>query len=112
MNWNEVIIWTAGLTTTARLTNSNVQTLLAGNTWARYHWLHFNFDNGTNDGMLFPMVVLASQFRGSANYGTFTFSDLFGYNVIPHGSGDNQFRFIWNGAGTKGLRRIMGVSIS
>ena len=112
VSWNEVIIWTAGLTTTARLTNSNVQTLLAGNTWAQYHWLHFNFDNGTNDGQLFPMVVLATQFRASQNYGTFTFSDLFGYNVIPHGSGDNQFRFIWNGAGTKGLRRIIGVSIS
>ena len=112
VSWNEVIIWTAGLTTTARLTNSNVQTLLAGNTWAQYHWLHFNFDNGTNDGMLFPMVVLATQFRASANYGTFVFSNLYGYNVIPHGSGDNQFRFIWNGAGTKGLRRIIGVSIS
>ena len=112
VSWNEVIIWTAGLTTTARLTNSNVQTLLAGNTWAQYLWLHFNFDNGTNDGMLFPMPVLSSQFRASAAYGTFVFSDLFGYNVIPHGTGDNQFRFIWNGAGTKGLRRIIGVSIS
>ena len=112
VTYNEVIIWVAGGTTTARLTNSNVQTLLAGNTWGQYQWLHFNFDNGTNDGMLFPMVVLASQFRASQNYGTFIFSDLFGYNVIPHGSGDNQFRFIWNGAGTKGLRRILGVSYS
>ena len=112
VSWNEVIIWTAGLTTTARLTNSNTQTLLAGNTWGQYHWLRFNFDNGTNDGQLFPMVVLASQFRASANYGTFQFSDLYGYNVQPTGSGDNQFRFIWNGAGTKGLRRIIGASIS
>ena len=110
-SWDERIIWTAGLTTTARLTSSDVQTLLAGNTWGQFRWLHFNFDNGTNDGMLFPMPVLATQFRASAAYGTFTFSDLYGYNVIPHGTTDNQFRFIWNGAGTKGLRRIMGVSI-
>ena len=101
-DWVETIIWTAGLTTTARLVNNSVQTLLAGHTFGQYDYLQFNFDNGSNDGMLFPMTVLASQFRASANYGTFTFSDQYGYNVQPHGSGDNQFRFIWNGGGTKG----------
>ena len=60
--------------------------------------------------LLFPMTVLASQFRASASlWKHFTFSDQYGYNVQPHGSGDNQFRFIWNGGGTKGLRRILGV---
>ena len=111
-DWIETIIWTAGLTTTARLTNNSVQTLLAGHSFGQYDFLQFNFDNGNSDGQLFPMTVLSSQFRASANYGTFMFSDMYGYNVQPHGSGDNQFRFIWNGGGTKGLRRILGVSIA
>ena len=32
-DWTETIIWTAGLTTTARLTNNSVQTLLSGHTF-------------------------------------------------------------------------------
>ena len=109
--WLESVIWTAGATTTARLTNNTLQTLLTGHTFGDYDLLQFNFDNGNNAGMLFPMVVFSSQFRNSASFGTIMFSDYYGYNVKPEGSGDNQFRFLWNGGGTKGLRRIIGVNL-
>lgn len=107
-DYTRALIWVAGGTLTSRLTGSAHQTLLSGHTWSQYDLLQWNFDNGTQAGMLLPMLVDANLFRATASYGTMKFTDLVGFNVRPVGSGDNQFQFRWS---NRGLRSVLGISI-
>ena len=110
-SYREVIIWTAGGTITSRLTTANsTQTLLAGHNWGDYDLVQFNFDTAAGADLLKPIFLTMNSFESTDGYGTIGHTDLYAILVRPIGSGNNQFEVRWNGAGSIGLRRVLGIN--
>ena len=110
-SYNETIIWIAGGTANARYTGTNVdQTLLAGHTWAQYDDLQFNFDTTAAGLIIKPLRITSNSFLSTegSSYGVLEHTDLYAIMVRPTGA--NTFRVLWNGGGSIGLRRILGIS--
>ena len=109
--YRETIVWVAGGTATSRYTTVNVhQTLLPGHRWSDYDWLQFNFDTASGADLVKPCIVTSNAFQSTDGYGTIWHTDLYAILVRPVGTGNNQFEIRWNGGGSLGLRRVLGIN--